>query len=74
MVIERDGNGITVKTRPDSPAYVRVGVTRTSYQVGDRLEHMSLGQHKPHDEYTVGDCRALLDRLEQFARQRGYTV
>lgn len=59
MIIIRDANGITVKYK-DSLDSIRIGVMLTYVTGIDGERKILHTNHKPHNEYTIGELESLL--------------
>ncbi len=64
MIIERLGSTVVIKRNLDSAYYVMIGITMIGFydDQGEAMETRSID--RPHNDYTIGDCIALLEHLE----------
>lgn len=59
-----------VRRKPGDTSYVSVDLLSMTFHVaGADIMRPTIG--KPHDEYTLQDCRELLKRLEDFMDRHG---
>lgn len=67
MLIKRTPNAIIVSATDTSPDFVQIGILGDVYlwKLG-RPTRTIVVDKKPHDSYTVGELRALLDQLERL--------
>ena len=70
MVITWDGHAVEVKRRETDVSCVRLGVGEirlwlACYDGGKEVRQIRQ-MEKPHESYTVGELRALLEELERF--------
>lgn len=65
MLIIEDMTGVTIKRRLDDTEYARIGVTQVAlWKHGDR--RCIRDMQKPGVEYTINECRDLLEELERL--------
>lgn len=69
MLITWDGHAVEVKRRETDVSCVRLGVGEIrlwlAYGAGKEVRRI-YQMEKPHESYTVGELRALLEELERF--------
>lgn len=69
MIVIRSRNRVLIKREHSDIACVYIGVLRSWFYLPDGTKQ-DIVMNKPHDDYTIAECRTLLNDLHKLCETR----